>query len=49
MTVALSTYSYSIGDPSVSLDVDAVFRPGDVGVWDGVNLSRIYRFSIWVK
>ena len=40
VTVALSTYSYSIGDPSASLDADAVFRPGDVGVWGRVNLSK---------
>ena len=28
MTVGLSTYFYSTGDPSASLDVVGVFKPG---------------------
>ena len=52
VTVALSTYSYSTDDPSASLDVVRVLRPrggkGE-GIWGGVYLSRVYRFSIWVK
>ena len=57
ITVALSTYSYSTGDPSASLDVVGVFRPGvgegvgegDIGMRDGVYFSKVYRFSIGVK
>ena len=37
MTVALSTYSYSTGDPSASLDVVGVFRPG--AEWERGGMS----------
>ena len=51
VTVALSTYSYSTDDPSASFDVIGAFRPrggrgGDLGVWGGVYLPRVYRFSL---
>ena len=35
VTVALSTYSYSTGDPSASFNVVGVFRPGGRGLVGG--------------